>query len=563
MAAKNTFARITNAPIWPKLAGILVIVVSGLTQIQPTLAATEINGNLVSVEWLQKNLMDPDLVILDASPGQIYKEKHIPGAINVDYFAYGSPYNTGAAMQKNFQSWGISAGKKIVLYDQGGAYFAPRLFFTLYYYNVPARNIFILDGGLSKWQAQGFAVTKEASPPPVQGTFKINTTNETVRVRLPEFITASGDLNNNVLLEALGPDWHFGEVLSFGKRGHIPNAIMLPSDDFFNADKTFKSVAEIQRALDYFGIKPAQKIHTHCGGGGAAAVPFFALKFMLNYPEVTLFIESQMGWLRDPRDLPFWTYDAPSTMRDANWLKSWNGNMLRMVGVSQISVIDVRPAETYMDGHVPFALNIPAAVFKEHIAQPSQLAQSLGQAGVNAAHEAVIISGAGLTKDAALAFVMLEKLGQKHVSIFMDSSSQWEKLGFVVTAQPTAVGAKKSPFDMSIPPTVYPGNVRSQVVVSDANRTKGLYPKVYIAAGKELPAKKRDGKSVHVPYTTLLNADGTPKAAMEIWTILSKAGVPRYAELISYGDDPGEAAVVYFILKLMGYPDIKMLDGRP
>ena len=38
-----------------------------------------------------------------------------------------------------------------------------------------------------------------------------------------------------------------------------------------------------------------------------------------------------------------------------------------------------------------------------------------------------------------------------------------------------------------------------------------------------------------------------------------KAGLPRYAEIISVVDDPGEAAANYFILKRMGYPDVKVL----
>ncbi len=62
-----------------------------------------------------------------------------------------------------------------------------------------------------------------------------------------------------------------------------------------------------------------------------------------------------------------------------------------------------------------------------------------------------------------------------------------------------------------------------------------------------------------MPYTELVNANGTPKAAQEIWNTLVKAGVPRYAEIISISDDPGEAAANYFILKLMGYPDVKVL----
>jgi thiosulfate/3-mercaptopyruvate sulfurtransferase len=41
--------------------------------------------------------------------------------------------------------------------------------------------------------------------------------------------------------------------------------------------------------------------------------------------------------------------------------------------------------------------------------------------------------------------------------------------------------------------------------------------------------------------------------------VLSKAGLPRYAEIVAMADDVGEAAVGYFLLRLMGYPDVKVL----
>ncbi len=105
----------------------------------------------------------------------------------------------------------------------------------------------------------------------------------------------------------------------------------------------------------------------------------------------------------------------------------------------------------------------------------------------------------------------------------------------------------------------YPANLRPGIVLSDPQGTPGLYPKVYIASGKSLPAKVPDGNVIHVPYTDLLNANGTPKAAKDIWATLVKSGVPRYAEIVSISDDPGEAAANYFILKMMGYPDVKVL----
>ncbi len=539
--------------------GFLFAVAICLFLAQPLMAAEGIKGNLVSVNWLENNLKSADVLILDASPAQMYAAQHIPGALSVDLFTYGGREVPVPDMEQRFQSWGISVGKKIVMYDRGAPMMATRLFYDLYYHGFPAKDLFILDGGLSKWQELGKAVTKDLTPAPQKGSFRITRMNEDARVRLPEFLTATGDQKNNALVEALDANWHYGELAFFDRPGHIPTGILLPSSDFYNPDKTFKTAEEIKRMLDYFGVKPEQRIYTYCGGGIAASVPFFTLKFMLNYPNVKLYSESEIGWLQDQRDLPYWTYDAPFLMREANWLKTWGGRMLRMYGVAQVSVLDVRPADAFNQGHVPFALNIPAEVFRSHVANPDKLAEILGPAGVNASHEAVVISGAGLTKESALAFVMLERLGQKKVSVLMDSLEKWAQPGFAVTKEATQVGPKKAPQDLSILPTTYPVNPRKDVIIADPKSTHGLYPKVFISSGRNVSAKPPEGAVIHVPYTDLLNADGRPKAAKDIWTLLAKAKVPRYAEIICFSDDPGEAAANYFILKLMGYPDVKVL----
>ena len=530
-----------------------------LLMAQLSTAQEGIKGNLVKVKWLEKNLKNADVVILDASLTPMYMAQHIPGAISNDLMTYGVQETPVAEMEKHFQSWGISSGKKIVMYDQGASIMATRLFFDLYYHGFAVKDLLILDGGLSKWLEAGLPVTKDPTSAPKKGNFRIAKLKEDARVKLPEFLTSSGDPANNVLVEALGANWHFGEVHPFNRAGHIPNGILLPSTDFYNPDKTFKSAEEIKKMLTYSGVKPEQQVYTYCGGGVAASVPYFAIKFLLNYPKVKLYKESEMGWLQDERELPYWTYDAPFLMRETNWLQSWGGKMMRMYGASQISVVDVRPAEVFHQGHVPFALNIPADVFKSNLTTPNKLAEILGPAGVNASYEAVVISGAGLTKDAALAFAMLEKLGQKKVSIFMDSMEKCAQLGFPATKDTTVVGGKKGFGDISIPPTIYPDNFRKEVIIADPKSTEGPYPKVFVASGKDLPAKAQEGTVVHVPYTDLLNADGTPKAAKDIWNIFAKAGVPRYAELVCFSDDPGEAAANYFILKLMGYPDVKLL----
>ncbi len=528
---------------------LLLLVAVCLLAAQPVTAAEGVNSNLVDVGWLEKNLQNADLLILDASPVQIYAAKHIPGAVSVDLFAwYGLQEMPVVAMERLYQSWGISPGKKIVMYDQGGTFLATRLFYSLYYYGFPVKDLLLLDGGLFKWQEAGLAVT-DVTAAPKKGFFTIKKVNEDVRVRLPEFLTASGDPVNSVLVEALGPDWHFGQVVAFDKGGHVPHGVLLPSADLFKADRTFKSPEDITRMLTYLGIRREQQIYTYCGGGVAASAPFFALKFMMNYPRVKLYTESEMGWLADERELPYWTYDAPFLMRETSWLKFWGGQMIRTYGGAHVSIVDVRSADAFSQGHVPFAVNIPADVFRSHVTDPEKLAGILGAAGVDASHEAVVVSGAGLTKEAALAFVMLETLGQKKVSVFTDPLDKSGNFG----------AATKPDAAISMRAATYSANVRKDVLIADPKSTAGIYPKVLVASGKDVPANAQDATVVHVPYADLLNAGGTPKPAKDIWNILTKAGVPRYAELVCYSDDPGEAAANYFILKLMGYPDVKVL----
>ena len=536
----------------------LVAVASCLLAVRPALAAEAVSGHLVSVEWLEKNRSNPEVLILDASPAQLYRVQHIPGAVNADLMTYGARELAAAEMEKLLQRWGVSPGRKIIVYDQGGTFWATRIFYDLYASGFPASNLFVLDGGLAKWQAELAPVTKEPTPAPQPGTFRVASRRDEVRAKLPEVFAASGDTGGSALVDALDASWHFGEVVFLDRSGHIPNGRMSPSADFFNADKTFKSPEEIRRMLAYVGVKPEQQVYTYCGGGAAASVPFFAMKFLVGYPNVKLYEESLLGWQRDSRELPVWTYGVPSLMRESRWLQGWGGGMLRMFNMAQVSIVDVRPADAFKQAHVRFAVNVPAEVFKSNLDHPARLAEALGRAGVNASHEAVIVSHAGLTADAALAFLMLERLGQKKVSVFTDSLQTWAQRGFPVSREGGA-DAKNGPPQPPIAPTTYPLALRTDTVIADAKSTHGVYPKVFVASGKNLPAKAQDGQVVHVPYTELLTADGTPKAAKDIWKILAKAGVPWYAEIVCIADDPGEAAANYFVLKLMGFPDVKVL----
>lgn len=542
---------------------LLLIELIALPGAAAAAAVDGLPGPLASVGWLKQNLGRADLVLVDASPASQHRKNHIPGAVLSTLFTFGPNDVALDEIERHLQSWGVGPGHQVVLYDAGGTYMATRLFWDLLHRGFPAERLAVLDGGLSKWVAEGGAVTPEATPRPAPGSVRLGAVKPDVRVRLPEFLAATADPRRNVLLEALEPNFFYGGAAYFNRGGHVPQATLMPSEDFFNADKTFKSPQQIQRMLDHLGVRRDQQVLTYCGGGGAAAVPFFALKALLNYPQVKLFQESQFGWLQDERELPVWTYGDPHLVRDTVWLKAWANPMLRAFGLSQVSVVDVRAADAFRLGHVAPAVNLPGQVFSEHRQQPATLGTLLGRQGLNPQHEAVVMSDGGLDESSALAFLLLESLGQRKVSIFLDSLERWAELGQEVV-RPVAAPAegKQAPRSAAAPmPARFDAAVARPSVFIDpgAPRRDGAYPRVYIASGAQLPARVPAGTVLHLPYTGFLDANGKPKAANDIWNILAKAGVPRYAEIVLVADTLGEAAVNYVILRMMGLADIKVV----
>lgn len=522
-------------------------------------AAAAAAGRLVDPTWLQQRRAE--VLLLDASATPQHRAGHIAGAVSADLYRYGADDPTPAVMQQRMQSWGVSSGKPIVVYDQGGDWMAARLFHDLYVHGVPAEQLFLLDGGLARWKAQGGAVTNEATPP-TQGNWQVTKLRSEARVEMAEFLAASGQRETRVLLDALSPSHYYGQQKFFDRAGHVPGAVPLPSEDFFNADKTFKSPDELRRMLRYHGIRAEQEVLNHCGGGGAAAVPWFALKFIAGHEKSRLFLGSQREWLRDDRGLPFWTYAAPQLLRESSWLAGWNQPMLRMFGAARLNIVDVRAEAAYAQGHLPFAVSLPAATLRQYIGKPdgmAALAALLGPAGVNPAHEVVLVSAQGLTPDAALAFLAFEQLGHAKVSLLLDTPDDWAMRGHELTRQPTRVGAPRGMDDTAVPPATYTPRSARRVLTADPAGTRGEYPKVFVATGRSAPAvAPTGGKLVHLPAAELLAAGGAPKPAAELWKLIEKAGVPRQAELVFMADDVAEAAIGYFVFKLMGWPDLKV-----
>lgn len=511
-----------------------------------TAAVQAVAGPLVDARTLARDLGAPDLVVLDASPAPVHAKAHIPGAVPVDTMAlvsFGAQAVAPTAIERRLRALGVDASKRVVIYDTGGTWFAPRVFFALVDQGFPAERLAILDGGLAKWRAEGLPLTADATPAPAPGTFRVAPRDDT-RAGVPDLLAASGDREGRVLVDALGPEYYYGATKFFDRGGHLPHAALLPAEDFFHPDKTFKSPDAIRRMAAFEGVGPEREVLAYCGGGGAAAVPWFALRYLAGYPRVRLSPESQYGWLQDDRELPLWTYAAPSMLRTPDWLQAWGGKSMRMFGLSRVSIVDLRSPEAYAQGHLPFSVNVPAEAFRAGVTAPDALAAKLDAAGVDRTHEAVLVTGAGVTKDAALAWAMLRRLGQHRVSVLVASFDSIETMDRMARAD---FALTKEP--VKLPPAARAPAAMKPIAASPPP-PDGL---VVVVSGAAPTASAPPGKRIDLPAAAMLDAGGAPKPAAELWPTIAKAGVPRYAQIVTVADDPADAALGGFLLQLMGF----------
>lgn len=556
--------------IHPKLRAITLFLMLWFVAASSATASTLIvpNGPLVTAEWLRSNHSHSRIVLIDTSPTPVFMKAHIAGAKSQDFYRDGGRTVSTEVMQKRLHSWGVNADSILVLYDAGAEIGSANLFFDLVSRGFPREQLFILDGGLARWQSIGGAVVA-VNPNPntndaksqIAGTYQLPQQAKStfaMKATLSDVFNASTSGDSKVVLDALEAEYYYGGAKYFDRAGHIPHSLNMPSEDFFNEDKTFKSRAELEKMLAHYGVSRSKSVISHCGGGVAATVPWFALRVLLDYPDVSVYRESQREWLRDERQLPFWTYPAPRILREQQWLAGWNHWMLRGAGAAQVNILDVRRAAEYASGHIEFSVSLPADDIRTMLRSTNgqaALRNALGMRGVNAHDEIVIVSGNGITREAALVFYALKSIGHEHVSILRGSLEDWQLAGRVLTKTPTTVGRPTSPKDFVLPPTTYN-------VAENARTSHPQAKRMYLASGvsiADLPRNTPEGKVVHLSAAQFVDANGNPKPAFEIWTQMQKAGVSRYAEVVTFANDIEDASMNYLVLSLMGFARVSVM----
>ncbi|MCE5363245.1 sulfurtransferase [Pseudomonas anguilliseptica] len=272
------------------LFGAGLLAAASLLQSAQALAASDV---LVTTEWLEKNLNNPKVRIIEVSvtPG-VYERGHIPGAVN---FAWHrdlvDPVRRDIASQENFQALlrksGISADTTTVLYGDNNNWFAAWGAWVFDVYGVD--NVKLLDGGRVKWEAEKRALDNRAKTP-VAGNVTVKAANKQLRAFLPDVIAAAEKRSDVQLVDIRSADEYNGKVFApqgvqelAVRAGHVPGAVNVPWGQAVAADGTFKSAEELKKVYGAVGIDGSKPIITYCRIGERSSHTWFALKKILGY----------------------------------------------------------------------------------------------------------------------------------------------------------------------------------------------------------------------------------------------------------------------------------------
>ena len=242
-------------------------------------------SELVSTNWVYKNLNNRRLVILDCSwhmpqekrnAKKEYETMHIKNAYFFDIDKI-SDIKTNlphmlpsqSKFEKKVRSFGINQNSLIAAYDVKGIFSSPRVWWMFKYFG--HNNIFVLNGGLKKWLKEKKPVTNKKTYFK-KGNFISQLSKEFLVTK--NEVLESINRKNSLTFDARHKDRFNGKVKEPRKDlrlGHIPGSKNIFWGNLINRKGTLVSKKKINNLFNKFPIKN-KKIITSCGSGITACI---------------------------------------------------------------------------------------------------------------------------------------------------------------------------------------------------------------------------------------------------------------------------------------------------
>jgi len=261
------------------------------------------NSFVVSAKWLNDNLENESILIIDARGAAAYTAGHIPGAISAIWQEFANV--TIPAGEEGFgvlldaenlstilASKGVDNDKLIIVYanNSNGWGEDGRIVWMLRMAGI--QNSKMLDGGFDFWNNSGYQVSTEETTP-TASDFTVTTLDQTWTISTQEL---NASLDNLKILDSRSLEEYDGAA-NYGEArgGHIPGAILLTFANVLKEDGTFKNQAGLETIFANAGLAKDDEIVTYCTAGIRSAHLALVLR-MAGYPNSMNYDASFYEW---------------------------------------------------------------------------------------------------------------------------------------------------------------------------------------------------------------------------------------------------------------------------
>jgi thiosulfate/3-mercaptopyruvate sulfurtransferase len=293
--------------VWLKAVALAVMLLLPFAVTAPLQAAARGIDPIVSTDWLEKNLNNPNLVIVDLRKVEEYKTGHVPGAVNVFYGSWaikkGELLNELPSMDDLAEvigGAGIGTNSLVVLVDKvekvPDQFGMTRVAWTLKYAGV--NNVAILNGGQNQWVIEKRALSQDMVIPktkPYKAAWNKNL--------FVDKSTVVAKLGKATILDTRAPGFYEGkEKLAFvPKLGRIKGAVNLPVGQLYTVEGLYKDKATLASlAAKATGGDLDKEYILYCDTGKTCTSWAFVMTELLGYKDVKVYDGSSMEWLADP-----------------------------------------------------------------------------------------------------------------------------------------------------------------------------------------------------------------------------------------------------------------------
>ena len=250
---------------------------------------------IVPVNWLEQNIDNKSVIVLDLRKYDEYQKGHIKGSVNMP--AIKSLFDTKFMMpkldllQNLFSNAGIDKDSLVVAYGDGSFIWSARLYWVLEV--LGHDNVGILDVGYGALKGSKLPITKLDSKPQ-RKEFIPRVNSAKVQTKLSTLMA----INKKTIIDGRKVSHYQGKESTAKRFGHIPTAQNYACTQNYQVTASGNRMKNLEELKILYKDLPKDKeIILYCDGGAEAALNYIVLQ-ELGY-KASVYDGSWLEWGND------------------------------------------------------------------------------------------------------------------------------------------------------------------------------------------------------------------------------------------------------------------------